>query len=290
MELTFLKGVGETRLSQLNKLGIFSIYDLITHFPRTYQDKRIITNIADINFDNDFTPKIKYLIKASIFKKFYINTKKGRILKIIINDETGNASLLCFNRNFYDKTLEIGTEYMIYGTFSQNREEVSSIDFEIEKIDNYEKSQKLIPIYSLTEGLTQKVIRKLINEAIKNKKNAIFPKLPDNFPIDEDLFDEDTAINIVHNPNDFDEIAKSHKSLKFYEAFSFLINNLYHKERNHKKKSDIKIQENSITNKFIESLPYKLTNGQEKAFNDIKEDFSRDYPMNRLIQGDVGVW
>ena len=290
MDVSSIKGVGEARLKQLHNLGIFTVDELLTHFPRDYEDRRYFTNISEAILDsNTDGKKIKKQIKATVKKKFFFPSKRGKTLKVIIEDESGCASLLCMNRNFLNNKLNINDKYIFFGNFNNYGNEISSIDFEIIDIDKEDTIKNILPIYPMTEGLNQNFLRKIIKEALNKKNKQIFPDLPDSLDYKENLFNENEALWNIHFPNDFEKLNKAKESLKFYEAFSFLIQNHIQKTNKQKNENFYKCKNSSLIDKFISSLHFNLTDGQKKVWKEIEENLNEDYPMNRLLQGDVGA-
>ena len=178
MILEDIKGIGKAKKELLNSLNIFTIDDLLFNKPRTYEDRKQFISLQKAVNRKDGKSSLVY---AKIKKHTYLRGRNKKILKIIISDETLNAALICFNRTYMEKSYPVGEDIIVFGKFEFRFDEVQSTNFEIIKNadlnDSFEFG-KIVPIYSLTEGLHQKFMRKITYYALSNllkDKKEILP-------------------------------------------------------------------------------------------------------------------
>lgn len=281
IDIKYIKGVGEKRLTLLNKLGIHNFLDLIEYFPKNYEDRTKITNISNlISGENQ-------LIKATLLSP--VNNRYVRrnlnIQNAIVKDETGECELTWFNQTYLPKTLYMGKTYFFYGKcdVKYGRRSMSSPKFEIYKEEK--EGGGILPIYSLTKNLTQYNLRTIIKNALGLSK--ISENLPEYILKENDLLYRDPAIRTIHFPDSFDNLYKAKSRLVFEELFFMQLALLYMKNVNNVSYGSKCIKDDSINN-IIRNLPFSLTNAQIKSIKEIEKDMESDISMNRLLQGDVG--
>ena len=270
-DLEYLKGVGPKTLSLLNKLNIYTIDDLITHYPYRYEvlkrtfteDKIIIDGVVE-------SIPIVYRFKKIDKMQFNINTGSN-IFKIVI-----------FNRGFMKSNITIGKKIVVIGKLDKNTITASDIMLNI----NLDKPS-IIPIYRTTEGLKRKTLKSIINNALE--KYSVVDYIPEYISNNNKFITKYEAINYIHNPNDIDLLKKAMIRLKYEELFMFMlkINALKEKNNDYLKGYNRNIDKTKI-DELIDTLPFSLTTDQEKALNEIINDLNSERRMNRLVQGDVG--
>lgn len=278
-DLEYLKGVGPKTLSLLNKLNIYTIEDLITHYPYKYEvlkrsniyelkeeDKIIIDGIVE-------TTPIVYRFKGNMNKmQFNINTGT-HVLKVVI-----------FNRAFLKQHISISKSIVVIGKYDKKNNTITASDI---MLDTNLNVPKIVPFYKTTEGLSKKTLHTLINNGLD--KYSITDYIPSYISLENKFIDKYTAITNIHNPSNVDITKKALIRLKYEELFMFMlkINALREKNSEYTKGYNRNIDINKI-NKYILTLPFKLTTDQEKSLNEIIEDLNSNRRMNRLLQGDVG--
>ena len=270
-DLEYLKGVGPKTLSLLNKLNIYTIDDLITHYPYRYEvlkrnineDKIVIDGIVE-------SIPILYRFKKIDKMQFNINTGTN-IYKIVI-----------FNRGFMKNNLTIGKKVVVIGKLEKNTITASNLFMNIDL-----NKPNIIPIYSTTEGLKRNVLKNIINNALL--KYNVTDYIPEYINKSNNFITKFEAINYIHNPIDIDSVKKAMLRLKYEELFMFMlkINALKEQNNEYSKGYNRNIDITKI-NALIKTLPFELTIDQNKALNEIIEDLNSDRRMNRLVQGDVG--
>ncbi|HOA81502.1 MAG TPA: ATP-dependent DNA helicase RecG, partial [Defluviitaleaceae bacterium] len=280
-----LKGVGEQTRKKLNKLDIYSIEDLLYHFPREYEDRSKIIKINEIAFNESNTIIAKI---ASIPQ----NEKKGRLVitKVKIKDETGTIFAVWYGQAYLKKQFNINESYIFTGKVLYKYGKIQMESPEFERYDGKEvlSSGRIIPIYPATYKLSQKIIRQLIYQAIKETKNQLLEFLPKWIRKKYQIADYNYSILNIHFPESLEDFFVSRERLVFEELFILQTGLLRIKNKIKDNKRAIKFNDIEEVKDLIDNLPFKLTKAQIKVFDEIKKDMLSDKSMNRLIQGDVG--
>ena len=281
-----LKGVGEQTALKLNKIDIYTINDLMTHYPREYQDRRVITNIRDIVLDEDNN----ILATVSSVPKIM---KRGNkiIVTFLIKDATGGIFVTFYNQAYMKNNFSVGERYIFYGKvkWKINKIEMESPEYEKIEVDNQlEAKASIIPIYPITKKLSQKVLRGLIDTALKESLVNVKENLPDKIRESYGLIDKKTALTNIHFPKDNQLFFKARRRLVFEELFMLLLTLSSLKEDFMEKNEGIDYQVPDDFETFISKLPFALTNAQKRVLEEIIQDMKSPYAMNRLLQGDVG--
>ena len=278
MELKDLKGIGEKKLALLNKLGIFTINNLLEYYPYSYIDTTKFKKISEITEEGNYSYRLKIISLMENRKKRNI-----RVTKFLAMDEEMNyCTIVYFNNIFISKNLKINNVYEMYG-----RAKLLGKNVEIQSPTMQNKVNiigSVIPQYHLCKGISNLDLVKIIQNLLK--KNSYFDeKLPSNILNELNLESYDNAIRNIHFPKDNESFIRAKRRLAFDEIFYFQLS-----MKKFKKKNDdaISFQIKDETLEFINSLSFKLTNSQNKVLEDIFNDMSSDRQMNRLIQGDVG--
>ncbi len=282
-----IKGIGETLASLFEKLDIFTIKDLLFHIPYKYQDTSEVSSIEDFLTQGKGT----FIAEIVSVKTFYTRFKK-QITTVKVKDDTGSLSLIYFNQSYLSKTLLIGELYLFNAQVTVKAGKRNIYNPKIEKLKDDVSQQthlgKLISVYSETKGLSSRVLRTKIKELKPEVKNIIPEPLDNRILSQNSLLTLPEAIEKIHFPESNDEIISARERLSFDEmlAIAFRIEKEV-KEQKQEKAQSIKI-DTKLTNRFIKSLPYTLTDDQNISLGIILEEISQNKPMNRLLNGDVG--
>ena len=279
----YLKGVGPKMFELLNKLGIYTVRDLIEYYPRTYDDRTKILNVKEFVKDQNALFIGRLIKPVSVV---YVNRKK--ILSTVVIDENGDMALLkWYNQVYIKDKLKEGDMYLFYGKVtatSNTRACVESCN--IYNVSDVDKIQGLYPIYSLTAGITQNYLFKLISGLIDKNimLNEIFST---EFRKKYELAEINYAGRTIHFPKNYDMVKLSRDRIIFQELFLFQLALLNMKDHNlvTQKTNEYKNLDDS---EFLKVIPFELTNAQKKVVAQIKNDLSSNIVMNRLVQGDVG--
>jgi len=281
-----IKGVGEKTGKRLERLNINTILDLITHYPREYDDRRDIRKINEIQLGQQNT------IIGIIASPPQIMRKRNlMIVKVRIKDHTGSIFVAFYGQAYMKNTFKVGERYVFTGKVSLKYRAIQMDSPEWEKLnEDSEEGEigKIVPIYHATYLLSQKVLRKFIEDTFIKVESQITENIPDWIVKEYKLVDRKFAIRNIHFPENNDAFFKARQRVVFEELFMFQVGLLMIKEGLHKNKNGIPFKDDLFINEFIKTLPFKLTNAQDRVFKEVKEDMLSSKVMNRLIQGDVG--
>lgn len=282
-----LPKVGPALAKRLKSLKIKNLGDLLFYFPRTYQDLSDISKIKNIKINENITILGKLLEIGQ--ERTWI--KKMTITKAIVQDETGSIELVWFNQPFLSKSLKKGDELMVSGKPSIDKSGHIVLSSPIyEKISLQETTHlgRIVPIYPETRSASSRFIRYILKPSLVAIKNKIPETLPKEILEQAGLLSLREALYQIHFPDSLKSAQKARERFSFENIFFICLFGAKNK-MDFKKESAPAIPENKeIINRFLNSLPFELTAGQAKAGQEIIKDMSRSYPMNRLLQGDVG--
>ena len=282
-DVKYIKGVGPNRVKLLNKLNIFTLHDLITYFPRTYEDRGKVKNIAEC-IDGEET-----LIEAVACGIISEVRLKGKTMqKLIVRDETGTATITWFNHSYLKSIFRVGQKYKFYGKISNMFGKISmnSPVFDIE--GSTKNTGKIIPIYPLTFSLSQNTIRKIIENGLKEVENKLEETMPKYILDEYKLEGINEAIRAIHFPNEFKDFNIARKRFVFEELLSVQLALLQLKNNYINEEKGIQFSKDAKMSDIINKLPFKLTKAQLRVLEEIDNNMEQDKPMNRLLQGDVG--
>ncbi len=281
-DIQFLKGVGPAKATLLKTMKIYTVKDLVEHYPRSYEDRTIVKKIGDFS-DGEFT-----LFIATVTK----NLKTDRIRKNLninytyVVDDTGMCKLTWFNQNYLKNKIKEGSIFLFYGKVNFEYGKFVVENPQVYNINDLENISGLYPVYTLTSGITQNYIFKLIS-SLKDKKLEFEEIFTDQFRKKYGLCDIDYATKKIHFPKNYNEIDIARKRHIFEELFLLEIALMTIKNSNLKEKKNINMS-NVDTQEFEKLLPFSLTNAQKRVIEEIKGDLIGSKNMNRLVQGDVG--
>lgn len=269
-------GIGPKTEGLLKKLKIETIDDLITTYPRYYTEYPDIVSIGEAKEG-----------ETCAVEGWSANTpvSNGKVAKIIVMNGAESISVSWFHVPPLAKTIKSGVNYVFYGTistFNGRKQMVQPSFFEVEQYKELQK--QMHPVYPLTSGLTQAVMKRSIQKALEIAD--VYEDLPDEILKKYDLIDKKTALSIIHAPKSEEELKKAKLRLKYDEIFSFIINLRLMSSGKEKNLCPMPV---SASVDLIESrLPFQLTNGQKEAWERIKSSVAGENHVVRLIQGDVG--
>ncbi len=282
-------GIGNATTNKLAKLNLFSIKDLLYHFPRTYLDLSKVKKICDVKEGEEIT--IIGVVKR--VDKSRTRSRKN-LLKIFIWDKTGYITGIWFNQNYIADILKKGTFVAYSGVvkYKFNELQITNPLYDILDIKS-ERNQihtgRIIPKHPSTAGISTKNLRRIFSKILS--KYGVLPEpLPNKIKIRQDFLTSlSNCINQIHFPGSFSSLKISKNRLIYNELFFLQLGlALRKKSQTIDLKSVVMDVDKSKIEKFIKSLSFNLTAAQKKVINEIKEDISKPIPMNRLLQGDVG--
>ena len=280
--VTILKGVGPTKAKQFATLNIYTLEDLICHFPRGYEDRTRIVSIADMEVD-----------KPACFKAVVMNTprthhiRKGLdITKVQVADHSGRLSLTFFNQKFTAEQLNYGEEYIFYGTLTGDYTGYQVTSPAFERLSSAPiVTRRVLPIYPLTAGLSNATMLKTIQQAMAICDTPA-EIIPEAIRRQYGILPAERAYQAIHMPGSMEEAELAKRRLIFEEFFVFSAGlSLMRASREQK---CVKAYDKGSLSAFIGALPFALTGAQTRAIEEIRRDLCSGKPMNRLLQGDVG--
>ena len=284
--------IGPTYQKLLEKLEIFKVEDMLYHFPFRYQDYSQFKTIKDLQDGDTIT------VTATLASIKNIYTRNGkRITKANVIDHTGELGIVWFNQHYIKNTLEVGKTYNISGKvgffdgklcFLSPDMEIVSNAFSKKSTENVHTG-RLVPIYPETSGISSKWLRAKI-KSILDLGTDLEEFLPEEILKERNFYKVEDAINKIHFPDSEEQAEKCRERFGFEELFIELLN--VEKRKNdwsQKLKSKAFKPFTKEVNKFINSLPFRLTTSQNNTLKEITKDLSKQVPMNRLLQGDVGT-
>ena len=280
--ITILKGIGPSKAKQFAALGVYTLGDLICHFPRGYEDRTKLVTIEKLEVD-----------VPACFKAMVMNTprtahiRKGLdITRVQVADHTARLNLTFFNQKYATEQLQYGKEYIFYGAVSGDFIGYNMTSPVFEPLDSQPvTTRRILPKYPLTAGLSNAAVLKAVRQALAvcDVPQEI---LPESVRQQYGILPAERAYYAIHEPNSMEEAEMAKKRLIFEEFFVFSAGlSLMRAARAEKQ---VPAYENLDLTAFYEALPFRLTGAQNRAIGDIAGDLRRGAPMNRLVQGDVG--
>lgn len=279
-DITTIKGVGEKSATLFHKLHIETLQDLLFYFPREYETFKEPSAIADA------VPGQVCTIRGSVVGAPVLKQVRSlKILTISVKDATGVMNLTFFNMPFLKNVLKSGQCCLFRGLVQNtNRMEQPRIY----KEEEYRGLMAFIqPRYPLTKGLTNQAISKAVRQVLSLCPMPKDP-LPEEIRLEEGLLSYEEALHAIHFPESNEQMLAARKRLVFNEFFFFILMLRNSKAVSAQEKNATPMIETAETSRFLESLPYKLTNAQLKVIREICQDMTGDGVMSRLVQGDVG--
>lgn len=279
-DIKYIKGVGEVIAGLFNKLGIFTVGDLLFNFPRDYEDWSRITPIMETEFG------VNCCIRARITNAPEGSRTRGgaMIFKAVATDGNGLLMLTFFNNKYVVNQLFEGQEYLFFGKINQTivgGREMLSPRF-VKASDN----DKIHPVYRQTEKLTTKKIEAVVSNALSALRGGIEETLPEYLIIKYRLMGLEESIRNMHFPENDEQLRLARRRLVFEELLGMQLGLVFLREKS-RSSTSVRIQHDK-TQEFYDSLPYSPTNAQRRCISECVEDMKTSRPMNRLLQGDVG--
>lgn len=281
--IQYVKGIGPKKAEKLNKLGIYTIKDLLYYFPRQFEDRSIIKKIAQLEDEEKVT------VKALITNIESYTPKKGMtITRIDVKDDTGFAKLTFFNREYIKNTFRVGDSILAFGKVKKNGRFVELNSCELEYLSTSPKNiGKLVPVYPLSYGVTNKDIMNTVRMVFENKDIKIPEYMPEYLLKKYRLCGIEYAIKNIHFPKDKESLKIALYRLIFEELLVLQLGLFMYKGGSSDEKG-ILFKRNQRLDEVLKSLPFSLTRAQNRALNEIIDDMCSEKVMNRLVQGDVG--
>ena len=283
-DVQYVKGVGPNNVVLLQKLGINTLEDLITFFPRNYEDR---SKPKKINELVDGEEALIDVICASNMNETRFARNKV-MLKMLVRDDTGDCVLTWFNQTYLKNKFKVGERYQFYGkvNIKYGRIEMTRPVFDKEGLSK--NTGKIIPIYPLTFNLSQNKLRNIIENGLKVALGKLDETIPEYILKEYNLEEINKATKQIHFPDDFTEYSKARRRFVFEELLTVQLALSSLKSRYDKEVDGIEFDKNVKMSDVINVLPFKLTKAQLRVLEEIDKDMESNKNMNRLLQGDVG--
>ena len=280
-KLSKVKGIGPKTEILLNKLGIFEIDDLVTHYPYRYD----VLRRTDLKMVTD--PEQKIVIDGKVESVPLVIRFRGGTNKLNfrLSTPSGMVGVSIFGRAFLKQNLPIGEKIIVIGKYDASKNIINASDIKFGVLTNQDKIES---VYHSTSGLSQKILTNAINNALMTYGNVISDSIPKYLLDKYNFLNKKTALNIVHNPPNYDKLKEASLRLKYEELFEFMFKINYLRNSNKKNNAGVERKTDKSIDDFIKKLPFELTSDQKNALDEIIKDLSSSQRMNRLLQGDVG--
>lgn len=278
-ELLKIKGLGEKSLKYLNALNIYTAEDLINYYPYRY-------NVTKIDDANDFKDGESYTVHAIVDGYPILRRFNGKMnsLTFRVGANKKIFKVIIFNRAFIKDNIKLGMNITLIGKWNEGTNTFICSDIKFEKVTD----GQVDPLYHLTSGISNKVLRKYISSALALNID-IEDKIPEYLNEKYKFLDKKKALKYIHNPITSNELKKAKIKLIYEEFFDFMFKINYLKKINKSKESGyLRVIDKDKIDEFIRELPFELTNDQVNAVKDIYDDLTGNTRMNRMLEGDVG--
>jgi len=304
--ISYLKGIGPKKAKSFSDVGIHNIEDMLYYFPRRYEDRTKFISISQIKEGEHQTIKAVVLAKGE--KQSW--KKRGfKILEVAVGDDTGKIFCVWFNQSYLKEYFKIGETVILFGKIERyaGRLQMNSPEFEIvskakdetvpSSLQGSEPQEargesldigRIVPVYSLPQGSSQRHFRKIIKTALDEYLLKVCDNLPYDIRARNNLLNLAQSLTHIHFPDDLDKHKQAYKRLAFEEFLMFQLPLVLRKIKKKEKKGIAHKGEGAWIESFISGLPFKFTDSQEKVIREIKQDMARPQAMQRLLQGDVG--
>ncbi|MBQ8627229.1 MAG: ATP-dependent DNA helicase RecG [Agathobacter sp.] len=283
--ITSVKGIGEKTAQTFEKMNIYTVEDVLFHFPRNYFRYPIARRIEEIEVIQEGMTAIRAVIKKTPMSR---NARSMNVTTLTIGETPKKLELVWFRMPYVKNSLQFGREYVFFGKMVIKNKRWGMEQPTIYEVAKYEAIEGLLqPVYGLTSGVTNNLITKTM-KTILSDMELILDYIPADIRKRYGLCEYNYALKQIHFPDTMDSLIDARRCLVFHEFFLFLMGIQYQKEKKSKDPNGFSFKQDSFVQDCIAKLPYPLTNAQKKALQDIEKDMNSPYVMQRLVQGDVG--
>lgn len=282
-DVKYVKTVGPNRVKLLNKLNIYTLKDLITYFPRDYEDRSKPKNLCEC-VDGE-----EVLIEAMATGRINeMHKGKMTISRLVVKDQTGTCFITWFNQGYLRDKFQAGRMYRFFGKISNKNGRFEMNSPVYDEIDKSKNTGRIIPIYPLTYELKQNTLRKIMENGLAEVKGMLPETLPEYIMKENNLWDINNTIERIHFPVELSDFNKARERLVFEELLTMQLALLKLKNNYEQNTNGIQFDKNVKMSDVINELPFKLTKAQLRVLDEIDIDMESNKSMNRLLQGDVG--
>ena len=281
-DVRYIKGIGEQRAKALEKLHIRTLWDLISYFPRAYEDRREMKKIARLQPDETACVRAMAVAEPTLRR-----VRRGmELVKLRAVDETGTLDVTFFNQAYRKNELHAGETYVFYGKAEGNLLRRTMVNPVVEREDRGELTGRIVPVYPLTAGVSQTVLMRSVAQGLAACRDLLEDPIPDSVRRKYGLCRMGWAYDQIHFPTGGEELAAARRRLVFEELFLLTLG----LKKLRRRREDLTCAAFTDTDlgDFYRALPFTLTEAQRRTIEEILADLRSGRPMNRLVQGDVG--
>lgn len=278
-----LKGIGEKTGKTFEKLGVYSVLDMLLAFPRDYRKMPACEKTNELTINQEHA--VEVVLRGTPIVK---NRNNLTLTFAKAADDTGEIYLVWFRSPYIKNSLQSGETYIFYGKSIWKNNQLTMEQPEIYTREKYRQLQETYqPIYPLVKGITNNLFCRTMKQAC-NIMTEDIEFLPEDMIKRQNLVPYQNAICEMHFPTTLEALQKAHDRLAFNEFFLFLVQMKLLKGNHEKVRSNCMVQDTSVADKIVDRLPYSLTNAQNNSIQEIFQDMKGPFMMQRLLQGDVG--
>lgn len=281
--VTAIKGIGGQTEKKMNKMGVYTVRDMLLHYPRDYIQFKEPVEPSEIQTEGIFAVAGK-ILSAPVLTR----AKRMEVVQARAGNFAGSIDLVWFRMPYMRSKLKPGETYVFYGRVKAKGRSYGMEHPEVYTREQYEAKRKTLqPVYSKTEGLSGQMIAKAVRQALEELPPS-YEYLPGSIRSKEGLCEYSFAVSQIHFPQDMECLILARKRLAFDEFFLFILRMQLQKEKAVKLPNDYPIRNDTVIPYLLSHLPYRLTNAQKKCLDEIIDGMKGETAMQRLIQGDVG--
>jgi ATP-dependent DNA helicase RecG len=280
-----LQNVGPAYLKKLQQLGVYTVGDLLYHFPRRYDDYSKLKTISQLVYGEEVT------LLLTIGEAKTRETHRGgmTITNVLLADPTGTIQAVFFNQPYLQQQFKSGQRIVVSGRVDQDLGRLAFKQPEWEPLSKeLLHTARIVPVYPLTESLTNRWLRRLTNGVVEYWAPKVTDPLPEAIRERENLLDLTTALREIHFPTSFEKMEAARRRLALDEFLLIQLGVLRQRRQWREQPGKALRMDKALVSNFVASLPFTLTGAQQRAMNEILGDIQRPQPMSRLLQGDVG--
>ena len=283
--VTVLPGIGDSHAATLNRLGLVTLRDMLYYFPRRYDDYSLLKPINRLSYGEELT--VIGTVQSVGVRK--MRGGRTQMVEVVISDGSGALRITWFNQSWIARRLRQGAQMVVSGKVDQYLGRFVMNNPEWEYLDQQQlNTNRIVPVYPLTAKLTQRRLRRMMNQVVSYWALRVRDPLPPDIRQSAGLVDLSTALLQIHFPDTWDDLEAARSRLAFDEIFLLQLGVLAQKRTWQDRTAHSFAVDESWLGAQLTRLPYTLTNAQKQTLDDVRQDLSSGHPMNRLLQGDVG--
>lgn len=277
-----VKGIGPKKAGLIHELGIYTLGDMLAHYPSSYEDRSVLTPLDDLK-----EGAVYYVtgVVRKVIRNFAYG-RQGKMLRLLIADDTGELEITFFNAKYYANSFSEGVQYNFYGKVIRGRSGLQMVHPEFEKSAPVFESA-ILPVYSTTKGVTQKDLRKIARAALE-RDFAVKETLPEYILKKSNICSRDFALKNIHFPVDKKAFAAAKYRIIYEELFLMQTGLFLKGSARCREECGVAFPHDNYAQEFADSLEFEMTGAQKRVLREITQDMESAIPMQRLVQGDVG--